>query len=213
MILIFLGAPGSGKGTVSTKLKNEYGWIPISTGDIFRENIKNETSLGIKAKKLVESGNLVTDDITNEMFKDKFSSFDFSKNYIFDGYPRSLNQIDFLNNLFNNVEKLEIKVIYFEANENILVKRISGRLVCPDDGSVYHKTTLPPNVEGICNLCGTELIKRKDDEFEKIAIRISEYKKKTFPIIEEYKKNSEFIVIDANRNVDESLKELLEKIK
>ena len=151
MLTIFLGAPGSGKGTISEILANENGFTHISTGDIFRNLIRSKTPLGIKLKDLIESGHLVDDETTWEVAKSKLQDMDLNEKIILDGYPRNILQAQYLRDYLKSINFSDVKIIYYEAPREIIVQRLSGRLMCPVCGKSYHKTNFKPLVEGQCD--------------------------------------------------------------
>ena len=186
-----LGPPGSGKGTVSEKLAKDFNLNHISSGELFRENIKGETELGKKAQEYIQQGLLVPDEVTIGMVKDKLSKDDFSDNFILDGFPRTLYQAQ-------AIEEIEIDMaIYLEVPEEVVVERFAGRRACPKCKAGYHIKYLPPEQEGICNEFGTELIQRKDDVPEVIKERFKVYYEKTKPLIDYYQEKGILKTVDG----------------
>ena len=192
MNIVFLGPPGSGKGTIAKKLAQDHGFVQVSTGDIIREEIKKATPLGKKAKSIVEAGTLLSDEVINELMRQYADD-----NTIFDGYPRSIGQAQALES-FTNIDS----IIYFEVSEDIIVDRLTGRRTCPKDGSIYHIKNFPPKKPGICDKCGASLIQRKDDQPQAVKERFREYQKKTKPLIEFYKNKNLLKTIDASGTPD-----------
>lgn len=182
MNLMALGAPGVGKGTYSDMIVKSFGIPRISTGDMFRENIKNNTPIGRKAKVFMDKGLLVPDDITIEMLKERIAKDDCKSGFLLDGFPRTIPQAEAL----GQIAKID-KVLNFVAPENIIIERLSGRRVCRKCGATYHLRNIPPKKPGICDVCGGELYQRDDDKEEVIKSRIEEYLKKTAPLIDYYK--------------------------
>ena len=211
MIIIFLGAPGSGKGTVSTVLCEEHGFKHISTGDLFRENIKLKTPLGQEVEEVMKSGKLVTDELTNNLLVDVLENkYDLSKdNFIFDGYPRTLPQVDFLEKYAKQHNITIKKVIYFEIDEKTLIERISGRRVCPKCGATYHQTFLPPKNPNHCDNDGTLLIQREDDKEDKVKIRLKTFSELTEPLIQTYRNKNLLVTFDASQKSEEIAKEII----
>jgi adenylate kinase len=193
MNIIFLGAPGVGKGTYTCKVKEKYGLIHISTGDIFRENIKNNTSLGQEAKKFIDAGKLVPDETTINMVRDRLSKPDIKKGYILDGFPRTIPQAEALAG-FTKIDA----VINFVADDNVIIQRLSGRRICRKCQAIFHIKNIPTKVEGICDKCGGEVYQRDDDKPEAIKHRLKVYQEQTSPLIEYYKNKKLLKVIDAN---------------
>lgn len=183
MRLIFLGPPGAGKGTIAVKVKEAYQIPHISTGDLFREAIANQTPLGKKVKAILDSGELVPDEVTVEMVKERLSRPDVKGGYILDGFPRTTGQADALK-AFASVDK----VLNFVLSEEKIVERLSGRRIAKKSGRVYHIQYNPPAKEGICDESGEPLIQRPDDKPEAIKNRLRVYAKQTAPLIDYYQK-------------------------
>ena len=165
---IFLGPPGAGKGSLAVKVAEDYKIPHISTGDIFRANIKAQTPLGVKVKAIIDSGSLVSDELTFELVKDRLAQDDCKNGYILDGFPRTIPQAEMLEGLVSDV-----KVVNFEIQDEIVIRRLSTRRVCKACGANFNVLTLPPKVEGVCDKCGGELYQRDDDKQESIMHRIS----------------------------------------
>ena len=182
MNLVFLGPPGAGKGTIAKVAKEALGVPHISTGDLFRANIKNETELGKRVKEILASGGLVPDEITIKMVENRLSESDCEKGYILDGFPRTIPQAEALSKM-SNVEG----VINFVLSEEEIIKRLSGRRMCPSTGRIYHILFNPPKVEGIDDETGEPLIQRDDDKPEAIRHRLELYNEATAPLIDYYK--------------------------
>lgn len=208
MKLIFLGPPGSGKGTQAKILSKEINIPQISTGDLFRENIKNQTELGIKAKEIMDKGYLVPDEITNAMARERLEKDDCKNGYILDGYPRTIPQAEFL----DSVQIID-KVINFELSEEEVVKRISGRRTCSKCGEMFHLIFKKPQKENICDVCGSDLIQRPDDQPESVLKRLEVYKKQTEPLIEYFTKQDKIINISAFPEIDVIAKNVLEVLR
>ncbi|MBQ8427379.1 MAG: adenylate kinase [Clostridia bacterium] len=196
MKIILLGAPGSGKGTQAAYIAQKYDLPHISTGDIFRENIKNETPLGLKVKSVMDSGNLCPDDLTVEIVKDRLSKPDCEKGYLLDGFPRDINQAKALDEFAP-----PSCVIELDVDLGKIERRITGRRSCPKCNGSFHIDFIG-NVEK-CPECGEKLIIRKDDNAETVKERLSVYAKQTEPLIDYYKKQGKLIVVDGNRSIDE----------
>ena len=182
MNLVFLGPPGAGKGTIAKVAKEALGVPHISTGDLFRANIKNETELGKRVKEILASGGLVPDEITIKMVENRLSESDCEKGYILDGFPRTIPQAEALSKM-SNVEG----VINFVLSEEEIIKRLSGRRMCPSTGRTYHILFNPPKVEGLDDETGEPLIQRDDDKPEAIRHRLELYNEATAPLIDYYK--------------------------
>lgn len=215
MNLIFLGAPGVGKGTYTSRIKDKYGLVHISTGDLFRENMKNNTPLGIEAKGYIEKGQLVPDEVTINMLKDRLKKDDTKNGFILDGFPRTIPQADALGK-FAKIDK----VINFVADEDVIIRRLSGRRICRKCQAIYHVDNIPTKVEGVCDKCGGEVYQRDDDKPEAIKERLKVYEKQTAPLIDYYKEKGMLAVIDAsvdinnpNCHIIKDTEEVLDKLK
>lgn len=214
MKFVIFGAPGAGKGTYSTRLRDALGIAAISTGDIFRESIENGTELGKKVKSYVESGGLVPDDIVLQVLKKRLAQPDARKGFILDGYPRTLKQANDL----EKVAKIDA-VINLVVPEWVIVERLSTRRVCEKCGTIYNVRYLKPKVEGICDKCGGNLIQRDDDTPAVVKDRLHVYEETTKPLLEFFKKKKKEIVsvecndvdIPPGIMVDKILKALKEK--
>jgi len=208
MKLVFLGPPGAGKGTLATLAKDALGIVHISTGDIFRANIKNGTPLGLKVKAILDSGGLVPDETTIEIVKDRLAQPDCKAGYLLDGFPRTVVQAEAL----AGFEKLDA-VVNFVLEDREIVARLSGRRVCKNCGTGFHLTALPPKKAGTCDQCGGELIQRKDDEAASIQERLKVYAASTQPLIDWYQKKGLLKNIDASPAPAEVLKDLKKVLK
>jgi len=181
MIIVFFGPPGSGKGTIASIVKKELGIPHISTGDLLREEIKNKTDLGIKAKAYMDRGELVPDDIVLEVLKRRIEKPDCKKGFILDGYPRNVEQAKTLDRMF----KIDY-IFNFVLSEEEIIRRLSNRRICPKCGAIYNLISMPPKTPGICDQCGTALIQREDDKPQSIRERLEVYRKQTEPVLEYY---------------------------
>ena len=194
---IFLGPPGAGKGSLAVKVAEDYKIPHISTGDIFRANIKAQTPLGVKVKAIIDSGSLVSDELTFELVKDRLAQDDCKNGYILDGFPRTIPQAEMLEGLVNDV-----KVVNFEIKDEIVIRRLSTRRVCKACGANFNVLTLPPKVEGVCDKCGGELYQRDDDKQESILHRMDVYREQTEPLINYYKNKGKITDLDASIETD-----------
>jgi len=211
--IIFFGPPGAGKGTFASLLKEKANLVHISTGEIFRNEIKNGSELGLKAKKYVESGELVPDSLVADMVSKRLSETDCLKGFILDGFPRTIPQAELLKlALDKNGMKIDA-VISFEANDELLLQRLTARLICRSCSENFNKLFSPPKKNGICDKCGGELYQRADDSMETAKSRLDIYKKETAPLIEFYTNEKLLIPINSERGKEPVLKELLDIIK
>lgn len=202
MIYILLGPPGAGKGTQAKKMVADYGLVHVSTGDIFRENIKNETELGKKVKDILARGELVDDQLTNGLVFDRLSKDDVKNGFLLDGYPRNLVQAKALDEWLKE-NGLEVNnVLDIQVASDILVKRISGRRVCPNCGHSYHVVNEPPKKEGVCDQCGSDIIQRPDDCEETVKSRINIYEEQTKPLVDYYENQGKVLYFDGSQSID-----------
>ena len=186
MNIILLGAPGAGKGTIASQMKERYKLPHISTGDIFRENIKNNTELGKLAKSYIDKGALVPDDVTTNLIVDRLSHNDCKNGFILDGFPRNNNQAQSLDDALKNSDKKIDLVILVDASDEQITERLSGRRVCENCGQTYHIVNFPPKAPDVCDKCNGKLIQRKDDAKEVIEGRLKTYHEITKPLIDYY---------------------------
>ncbi len=203
MKIIMLGAPGAGKGTQAKMLADKYMIPHISTGDIFRANIKNGTELGKKAKTYMDQGLLVPDELVCDLVVDRVQQDDCAKGYILDGFPRTIPQAEALDAALANIgSKIDYAVNVEVPDENI-VRRMSGRRACVECGATYHIVYNPTKEEGICDKCGKELILRDDDKPETVTKRLNVYHEQTQPLIEYYTKQGALVEVDGTMNMDD----------
>ena len=197
MNIIMLGAPGAGKGTFSAYLEEKYQIPHISTGDIFRENIKNNTELGAKAKTYMDKGELVPDELVVSLVVDRLAADDCKKGFILDGFPRTMAQAEALTEALKDADSGIDCAINIEAPDDFIVERMAGRRVCPKCGASYHLVNVPPKAEGICDVCGAELIQRDDDAPETVANRLNVYHEQTQPLIDYYAEQQVLQAVDG----------------
>lgn len=212
MRAVLLGPPGAGKGTQAVRLVEKYGVPQISTGDIFRKNIKEGTELGKKAQEYMNAGQLVPDELVVDLVKDRLMQDDCADGYLLDGFPRTIFQAEELDKfLAENGQELDA-VINFEVGHDALIERLTGRRVCKKCGAGYHIKNIPPKVEGICDKCGGELEQRKDDTVETAENRIVVYNESTAPLIGYYSKTGALKNFNAEKDPDEVFEEIVKEI-
>lgn len=197
-----MGPPGAGKGTNAKRIASFYKIPHISTGDMFREAIKNKTSLGELANSYMSKGLLVPDEVTIGLVKERLSRDDCKEGYLLDGFPRTMVQAEALTELSTEIGRPITNVLNIVVPESILIDRICGRRVCKVCGAPYHVRNMKPKVEGVCDLCGGELVQRKDDNEETLKSRLSEYHKQTEPLIAYYTKLGVVADIDGTKDLD-----------
>lgn len=208
MRLVFLGAPGAGKGTQAKSVAKRYGIPHISTGDILREAVKNETALGLKAKEYMDSGSLVPDDVVVGVVAEKLASI--ADGFLLDGFPRTVAQAEALGAILEESGGKLDNVIYFDVDEDTVVRRLSGRRTCGSCGANYHIEAMRPKADGVCDRCGGELYQRDDDKPDVVRERLAVYGEETAPLIEYYREQGLLDEVAAGQSVNE-VKEELEK--
>ena len=203
MNLLIIGAPGAGKGTVSDRIINDYELVYVSTGDMLREAVKNGTPVGLQAQGYMNRGELVPDEVIHDIIVERLSRDDVDAGFLFDGYPRTKNQAVDLDEILKQLDKKVDCVIDLEIDDEDLIKRITGRRLCPDCGEIYNIYYKPSLKEGICDKCGGSLIQRKDDNPDSLKVRLQEYHKNTQPVIEYYEEMGIVRHVDASKSKDE----------
>jgi adenylate kinase len=208
MRIIMLGAPGAGKGTQAKKIADTYHVPHVSTGDIFRANIKAGTELGKKAKSYMDQGGLVPDEVTIGMLLDRIHEEDCRNGYILDGFPRTIPQAQSLTRALDGEgEKVDYAINVDVPDENI-INRMSGRRACLQCGATYHVVYNPPKQEGICDVCGSKLVLRDDDKPETVKKRLQVYHEQTQPLIEYYKEAGVLKEVDGTRDMDKVFEDI-----
>lgn len=202
MNLILLGPPGAGKGTQAAKITEKYHIPQISTGDIFRWHISNGTELGLKAQEYMNHGELVPDCLVITIALKRLKEPDCANGFLLDGFPRTLEQAVALDEFLGRHNKKIDHVLYVDADKELIMKRMMGRVVCRNCGASFHTVTLPPKQEGICDLCGGELFHREDDKPETVKNRIEVYEAQTRPLIDYYKKAGTLVPLDGIKDID-----------
>jgi len=211
--LVLLGPPGAGKGTQASAIVKKYNIPHISTGDIFRENIKQGTELGKKAKEYIDKGLLVPDDIVVSIVKDRILEEDCKNGFLLDGFPRTLNQGEALDDELSQMNLKLDKVININVEKEVLIERTIGRRICKDCGATYHIKFNPPVKEGICDNCGGKLYQRDDDTQETVEKRIEVYQKQTKPLIDYYTKKGLILNVDGTKKISEIFDEIVEALE
>ncbi len=211
--IVLLGPPGVGKGTQAEILAEKTNLAHVSSGDLFRENIKNQTELGKLAKSFMDKGELVPDGVTISMIRDRISRPDCEAGAILDGFPRTPTQADALEKMLSEFGGEVNAVPYITAAETVLVERTGGRWTCRDHGHIYHEKFSPPQETGICDFDGSELYQRDDDKVETVTKRIRVYLEQTMPLVEYYRKLGKLLEIDGAQPVEQVTKVLLSALK
>ncbi len=209
MKLVLLGAPGAGKGTQAALIAEHFQIPHISTGDIFRENIKNETELGLKAKHYIEEGLLVPDELTTDLVVHRVQEEDCENGYILDGFPRTIPQAECFDAVLEELGMHLDVALDVDVKDEVLIRRISGRRVCSVCGETFHVESLPPKTEGICDVCHGPLIRRKDDDPETVLHRLQVYREKTEPLIAYYKERGILVSVDGDRPVETVFEDII----
>jgi len=209
MNLVILGAPGAGKGTQAQVMSKKLDVPHISTGDIFRENIRNSTVLGKKVKEYTDKGALVPDEVTVDIIKDRLNQSDCAKGFILDGFPRNIAQAEYLERFLSQKGTTLDKVLYLLVPDDVIIYRMSGRRVCSRCGKSYNINSNPTKQESICDACGGAVIQRVDDNEETIANRLKTFYKETEPLVEYYKKQGQLSIIQGRQSIEETLEDML----
>jgi adenylate kinase len=200
MRLIFLGAPGAGKGTIAAAAGKEHGIPPVSTGDLFREAVKNGTELGRQVKGIMERGELVPDELTVALVRERFRSPDTAAGFILDGFPRTIPQAEAL----DRFQRLDA-VVNFVIGDDVVITRLTGREVCRSCGAIYHVRNMPSKVKGVCDRCGGQTYTRPDDALESITNRLEVYKRQTEPLIAFYRERGLLRDVDSSTTPEATL--------
>ncbi len=209
MILVFLGPPGSGKGTQAKLLAERLKMPHISLGDILREEVRQGTEIGKRVKEFINAGKLAPDELTIGLTRKRIKMEDCKAGFILDGFPRSAAQAEAFDKMLINADLNLDKVVYFQVTEDEVVERLSERRSCKKCGAVFHARFNPPKAEGKCDICGGELYQRKDDEESAIRMRFEVYEKQTKPLLDHYKKLQKLVSLDAGKSIEEVFADLL----
>ncbi len=203
MKIVLLGPPGAGKGTQAKSISNRYSIPHISTGDIFRSNISENTPLGVEAKKYMDNGQLVPDEVTINMVKDRLQQDDCKNGYLLDGFPRTVHQAEALQEFLQERQETIDTALLIEVPMNFILERMTGRRVCPSCGASYHMKFNPTKIQGKCDVCGSDVIQRKDDSEETVNERLDVYQRQTQPLIDFYKERNQLSVVDGTKAINE----------
>ncbi|TBW91278.1 adenylate kinase [Staphylococcus hominis] len=210
MNIILMGLPGAGKGTQASEIVKKFPIPHISTGDMFRKAIKDETDLGKEAKSYMDRGELVPDEVTVGIVKERISEDDAKKGFLLDGFPRTIEQAEALNNIMSELDRNIDVVINIEVPEEELMNRLTGRRICEKCGTTYHLVFNPPKVDGVCDIDGGKLYQRKDDNPETVSNRLSVNVKQSKPILEYYDEKGVLKNIDGAKDIDEVTKDVID---
>lgn len=213
MRLIFLGPPGAGKGTQAEKISKEFELPHVSTGDIFRKALKEGTELGLKAKNYMDKGLLVPDDVVVAIVEERLKQEDCEKGFILDGFPRTVPQAEALDMSMKALNRSIDHVINISVSKEELIERLTGRRVCSKCGATFHLKYNAPKEEGICDVCGGELIQRDDDKIETVNERLNVYNEQTQPLIEYYKQKKLLRTVDGEKGIDKVFEEISEILR
>lgn len=213
MRLILLGPPGAGKGTQAKMLKEKFGIPQISTGDILRQAVKDNTELGIQAKSFMDVGQLVPDEVVIGLIKERIRRDDCEAGFILDGFPRTIVQAEKLSETLTEMGLAIDTVVNLEVNAEEVTSRLAGRSTCPDCGGMFHEESRPPKVAGVCDGCGGTLAQREDDNAETILKRLDVYQESTAPLKQFYKKQGNLKTVEARGSVEEIFSRVLEMVK
>ncbi|EGY58357.1 adenylate kinase [Lactobacillus iners] len=212
--LILLGLPGAGKGTASERIVDEFHLAHISTGDMFREAIANETPVGLEAKSYIDNGNLVPDEVTAKLVEERLQQKDTEKGFILDGFPRTAVQAELLEDITKRLDKRLTNVISIDVSEDVLIKRLSARYMCKACGATYNKISNPTKVEGKCDRCGgSEFYQRDDDKPEVVKNRLEVNKKMNTPLKDFYDKKGILSSVNGEQTPDKVFKEIYDILK
>ncbi|GAA3605066.1 adenylate kinase [Secundilactobacillus similis] len=216
MNLILMGLPGAGKGTQAQKIVEDFDIQHISTGDIFREAMKNETEMGVAAKKFIDKGELVPDEVTNGIVRERLSQDDVANGYMLDGYPRTIDQAEALDQFGTELDRNVDAVINIHVEPEVLIERLSGRFICRTCGATYHKIYNPTKVEGTCDVCGGhDFYQREDDKPATVKNRLDVNIKMNTPLVDFYQSKGVLHTVDGDRDIDavyQDIKAILNKL-
>lgn len=203
MRIIIIGPPGSGKGTQARRISDKYGIPHISTGDILRDAVRRGTDLGLKAKTYMEKGELVPDEIVNDIVKERLSMEDCVNGFILDGYPRNIAQAEKLDQILRESGKTIDVVIYLVVDDDEVIRRLTSRRICPNCGAVYNLLISPPRKDELCDTCGAKLVQREDDREDVVKARLNLYKRTFEPLLKYYETRGILVKLDGSKTINE----------
>lgn len=213
MYILLMGPPGAGKGTQSPRLVERYHIPAISTGDMFRAAVREETPLGVKAKTFMDAGQLVPDDVTIGIVQERLTKDDTKNGFILDGFPRTIDQAIALDVALKEMGIDKVHVIDITMDQDLLVSRITGRRICKNCGATYHVVNLPPKVEGVCDICGGGLYQREDDKEETVKNRLEVYARQTKPLVDYYENRGFYKRINGNQDVEKVYEDIVSALE
>lgn len=213
MYVVFLGAPGAGKGTQAAVVAEKLKLAHVATGDMFREAVKNSTELGKVAQEYMQQGKLVPDELTIKMLEHRLAQDDCTRGVILDGFPRTVAQAEALDKMLEKNGRRLYRVVSIDVPDAELLKRLGGRWTCKQCGAVYHEVASPPKKAGVCDKCGGELYQRADDNVETIKQRLQVYHNQTAPLMDYYKKQGKLVAVDGTVTIENVTKQILEVLK
>lgn len=213
MNILFMGPPGAGKGTQAERIVKQFGIPHISTGDVFRQVIREGTPIGVKAKEYLECGLLVTDDVTVNIVRARLLQQDCKQGFLLDGFPRTLAQAEALDNMLLQLDHNLDHVINLNVSHHLLLARLTGRRICKCCGATYHVLYNPPQQQGVCNKCQGELYQRSDDSEAKVGTRLNEYTNKTAPLLTYYEHKRLLSQIDGEKEMDTVFSEIVSLLR
>lgn len=209
MRIVMLGPPGAGKGTQADILFEKFGIPHISTGDMFREAVKNQTPAGMEAKKYMDRGALVPDEVTIGIVRERLGMKDCADGFILDGFPRNIQQAEALDDMLGELEEKLDSVLHIDLDSEVLINRLSGRWTCRNCGALYHESYKLPKKAGVCDKCGGELYQREDDRKETVRHRLEVYSQQTLPLVDYYRDKGALAEINGNENKDKVTEAIL----
>jgi len=212
MNIILIGLPGAGKGTQAEKIKETYNIPHISTGDMFRLAIENKTELGVQAEQYMEKGELVPDEVTIGIVKERLSEDDCDKGFLLDGFPRTIPQAEALDDILTNMNKTIDHALYVRVPEEILVDRLTGRRVCKQCGATYHVIFNPPKEDGVCDNDGAKLMQREDDQESTVKNRLAVNIKQTKLLLDYYDKQNSLMTVDGDQAIDQVFSDIQKQL-